>query len=46
MGADESPLGLIFSQAVFLAYMVVNKYTVNVVFAAVFIVCTVVVKIM
>ncbi|KAF9649393.1 hypothetical protein BDM02DRAFT_3166745 [Thelephora ganbajun] len=37
--------GLILSQAVFLAYMVVNKYTVNVAFTGVFIVCTVIFKI-
>ncbi|KAF9781625.1 hypothetical protein BJ322DRAFT_233934 [Thelephora terrestris] len=36
--------GLILSQAVFLAYMVVNRYTVNVVFSGVFIVCTAVFK--
>ena len=40
-----APPGLVFSQVVFLAYMVVNKYTANIVFASVLIVCTVVVKI-
>ncbi|KAF9781182.1 DUF221-domain-containing protein [Thelephora terrestris] len=36
--------GLILSQAVFLAYMVVNRYTVNVVFSGVFVIFTAVFK--